>query len=245
MSKTLALIGSGAVGGTLARLAVTAGWHVVVSNSRGPQTLADLVAELGDRASAATPEQAAAAADLVVVSIPLLALGQLPAAALTGKTVIDATNYVPDRDGRIAELDDLSLTASELVQRQLPDSHVVKAFNNLIARHLGELPRPAGAADRSALPVAADDDAAKAEAVRLLDELGYDAVDLGKLAESWRSEPGTPLFVLPYSMPFPAGLDLRQAMEFVYSHTGVPAPVARIAELASLATRGPAGIVEA
>jgi predicted dinucleotide-binding enzyme len=143
MSKTLGLIGSGNVGGTLARLALKAGWRVIVSNSRGPESLADLVDELGGGASAATVEQAAAAADLVVVSVPLGAYRRLPATALAGKTVIDATNYVPDRDGRIAELDDLSLNASELVQRQLPQSRVVKAFNNIIASHLGELSRPA------------------------------------------------------------------------------------------------------
>ncbi|MBW8822056.1 MAG: NAD(P)-binding domain-containing protein, partial [Streptomyces sp.] len=161
MNKTLAFIGSGNVGGTLARLAVAAGLDVVLSNSRGPESLAGLVAELGPRARAATPAEAAEAGDLVVVSIPLSAYEQIPAQPLAGKIVIDTLNYYPERDGRIAELDANELTSSELVQRHLADSRVVKAASNIVVSQLFSLARPSGAPDRSAMPIAGDDAAAK------------------------------------------------------------------------------------
>lgn len=152
MTKTLGLIGSGMIGGGLARLAVAAGLDVVLSNSRGPRTLAGLVAELGGHARAATPEEAARAGDLVVATVPLKAYDRLPAAALAGKVVIDTMNYYPDRDGRIAELDAGGPTSSALVQRHLADSRVVKAFNSIDFRRLFVSARPSGAPDRSALP---------------------------------------------------------------------------------------------
>ncbi|MFD0788421.1 NADPH-dependent F420 reductase, partial [Micromonospora azadirachtae] len=148
---TLGLIGSGYIGGTLARLAVDAGFDVVLSNSRGPETLRDLVDELGPRARAATPLEAAQAGDLVVVSVPLKAYTAVPPEPLAGKVVMDTNNYYPQRDGQIAELDSGATTSSELLQRHLPQARVVKVFNNINYRHLRTLPRPAGAADRSAL----------------------------------------------------------------------------------------------
>ncbi len=196
---TLGLIGSGHIGGTVARLAVAAGLDVVLSNSRGPETLGDLVAELGPHARAATPAEAAAAGDWVVVTIPLKAFAQVPVAPLAGKTVIDTGNYYPQRDGRIAALEDGTSTESELLQGHLPDAHVVKGFNNIFFRHLAELARPKGSPDRTALPIAGDDAAAVAHAAELLDVLGYDAVGYGTLAESWRSQPGTPVYGLPYA----------------------------------------------
>lgn len=176
----------------MARLAVAAGLDVVLSNSGGPESLADLVAELGPRARAATPAEAAEAGDLVVVSIPLGAYEKIPAEPLAGKIVIDTLNYYPERDGRVAELDANELTTSELVQRHLADSRVVKAASNIVSSQLFSLARPSRAPDRSAMPIAGDDAAAKAEVVELLDILGYDVVDIGTLADSWRSEPGTP-----------------------------------------------------
>lgn len=152
MTKTLGIVGAGMIGSTLARLAVDAGLSVVLSNSRAPETLSDLVSELGSRARAATPAEAALAGDMVVATIPLVAYDKLPVAALAGKTVIDTMNYYPDRDGHIAELDSDELTSSALVQRHLTDSHVVKACNNIFFRCLLTLARPVGAPDRSALP---------------------------------------------------------------------------------------------
>jgi len=198
---TIGLIGSGRIGGTVARLATDAGYDVVLSNSRGPETLAELVEELGPHARAATPAEAAEAGDIVVVSIPLRAYESVPVEPLAGKVVIDTNNYYPQRDGHIPELDDKSATSSELLQRHLPTSKVVKAFNNIYFGHLGSLPRPAGSAERSALPIAGDDAEAKAAAAAFLDAIGYDAVDEGPLAASWRSEPGSPAYGVIYMAP--------------------------------------------
>lgn len=195
---TIGLIGSGNIGSAIARLAVKAGHDVVLSNRRGPDSLADLVAELGDHARAATPQEAAEAGDVVVVTIPLAAYESVPVEPLRGKTVIDTNNYYPQRDGQIAELDSGEATSAELLQRHLPDSHVVKAFNNIAFAHIPELARPSGDAERSALAIAGDDERAKGEVVQLLDELGFDALDAGPLAEGWRYEPNTPAYGVPY-----------------------------------------------
>ena len=196
---TLALIGSGNIGSTVARLAVDAGYDVIVSNSRGPDTLADLVAELGPNARAATADEAAAASDLAVVTIPLGHVDALPAHALAGKVVIDTCNYYPQRDGQIAALDDGSLTTSQYVQRHLPGATVVKAFNNIYFAHLASLQRPHGAADRNTLMIAGDDQAAKATAVEFLDAIGYDAFDTGSLADSWRFQRDQPAYAAAYA----------------------------------------------
>jgi 8-hydroxy-5-deazaflavin:NADPH oxidoreductase len=226
------------IGSALARLAVTAGLDVVLSNSRGPESLSDLVTELGYQARAAMPAEAAQAGDLVVATVPLSAYSLLPAAALAGKTVIDTMNYYPDRDGHIAALDEGKLTSSELVQRHLAGSRVVKAFNNIDFRRLFTLARPAGAADRSALPIAGDNDAAKAQAGRLLDALGYDAVDIGTLAGSWRSEPGTPVYVQPYFPEQPPGeMSQDERYRWYLETPGAPVPASRVKELAVLAAR--------
>jgi predicted dinucleotide-binding enzyme len=192
--NTIGLIGSGSIGGTVARLAVAAGYDVVLSNSRGPETLAALVAELGPHARAATPLEAAAAGDLVVVTIPLRAYKSVPVEPLAGKVVIDTNNYYPGRDGQFPELEGRSTTVSELLQKHLPTSKVVKAFNNIYFKHLLALARPTGASDRSGLAIAGDDAAAKATVTAFLDAIGYDAVDAGSLAESWRFENGSPAY---------------------------------------------------
>lgn len=198
---TIGLIGSGHIGSTVARLAIEAGHDVVLSNSRGPETLVDLVSELGDRARAATPTEAAEAGDVVVVTIPLGAYRDVPVEPLRGKTVIDTNNYYPDRDGRVAELDDESTTTSELLQAHLPESHVVKTFNNIFFAHLASLARPAGDPDRSALAIAGDDTDAKRTVTELLDSIGYDALDVGPLSEGWRYQRDTAAYVQPYAQP--------------------------------------------
>ncbi|WP_127480383.1 NADPH-dependent F420 reductase [Nocardioides pantholopis] len=198
---TIGLIGSGNIGSTLARLAVDAGHDVVLSNRRGPDTLAELVAELGPRARTATPTEAAEAGDLVVVTVPLRAYRDVPAEPLRGKVVIDTNNYYPDRDGHIAELDDESTTTSELLQAHLPESWVVKAFNNIYVDHLAVLHRPAGAPDRTVLPIAGDDEEAKRRVTEFLDSIGYDALDVGPLSEGWRFQRDTAAYVQPYAEP--------------------------------------------
>jgi 8-hydroxy-5-deazaflavin:NADPH oxidoreductase len=202
--STIGLIGSGKIGSALARLAVAAGHDVVLSNRRGPDSLAELVAELGPKARAATPAEAAAAGDLVVVTVPLHAYKTVPVAPLRGKVVIDTDNYYPQRDGQIAALDDESTTVSELLQAHLPESFVVKGFNNIYSDHLPVLARPGGA-ERSVLPLAGDDEAAKKAAAAFLDSIGYDAHDAGPLAEGWRYQRDTPAYSVYFKVK-PAGL---------------------------------------
>ncbi|MEU6375073.1 NAD(P)-binding domain-containing protein [Streptomyces sp. NPDC046909] len=194
----MGFIGSGHIGGALARLAVEAGHQVVLSNSRGPETLADTVAELGSRASAATSGEAAAAGDIVVVTVPVKAFPNLPAEPLAWKPVIDTCNYGPERDGHIPELDNESLTSSELLLRYSPDAMVVKAFNNIFFKHLLSLARPAGAADRSYLPIAGDSAPAKVAVSEFIESIGYGVVDAGSLTDSWRQATGTPVWGTPY-----------------------------------------------
>ena len=198
---TIGFIGCGMIGSTVARLSVAAGYHVVVSNSRGPETLAELAAELGPLATAGTAGQAAEAGDLVLVSVPVKAFGDLPVKPLAGKPVMDTGNYYPQRDGNLNELDLGALTSSGLLQRDLPDAQVVKVLNNIFFRHLASLARPHGSPDRSALPIAGDSADAKAAVTAFLDAIGYDAVDAGSLADSWHQEPGTPVYGTPYG-PF-------------------------------------------
>jgi len=195
---TVGMIGSGRIGSTVAKLAIDAGHSVVLSNSRGPETLRDLVAELGPRARAATSAEAAAAGDIVVVSVPVMAFPAMPGAALAGKIAIDTGNYYPERDGRIPELEAKTLTDCEILLRYAPDAQGVKAFNNIFFKHLLNLARPAGAADRSYLPIAGDSATAKAAVTEFLDSIGYGAVDAGPTAEGWRQQPGTPVYGTPY-----------------------------------------------
>ncbi len=236
-TRTLGLIGSGMIGSALARLAVGAGLDVVLSNSRGPETLSELVAELGGHARAGTTAAAALAGDLVVATVPLSACERLPAPALAGKTVIDTMNYYPDRDGSIAELDAGTMTSSALVQRHLPGSRVVKAFNNADFHRLLTLARPSGAPDRSALPIAGDDAAGKDQVAQLMDALGYDAVDIGTLADSWRSEPGSPVYVQPYLPARPEGMSPEEGRRWFFDTPGIAMPASRVKELADAAIR--------
>ena len=190
--KTIGLIGAGHIGSQVARLAAKSGYDVVISNSRGPDTLSALVAELGPRARAATPADAAKAGDIVVVTIPLKNYRSVPVAPLVGKIVIDTNNYYPERDGHIPELDNETTTTAELLQSHLPQSKVVKAFNHIYAAQLTADGLPAGAKNRRALVIAGNDREAKASVTHLLDQFGFDAVDAGPLSEGWRIQRDTP-----------------------------------------------------
>lgn len=189
---TLGLIGAGNIGSAVAKAAIAQGWDVVLSNSRGPETLGDLVADLGPSARAATPAEAAEAADLAVVTIPLKAVGSVPVEPLADKVVIDTNNYYPQRDGEIAELEDESTTTAELLQDHLPTSKVVKAFNHIGALDIEGHAQPSGSDGRRALAVAGDDAAAKETVAAFIDSVGFDVVDLGPLAEGWRIQRDTP-----------------------------------------------------
>jgi predicted dinucleotide-binding enzyme len=188
---SIGFIGSGHVGQAIARRAIAAGHTVVMSNSRGPETLAGLVAAFGPRASAATATAASNAAEIVIVAIPFMSFKQVPVDPLAGKVVIDTGNYYAPRDGHVAELDDGTTTSSEMLASRLPTSNVVKAFNTIMAAQIVEHATPAGTPHRRALPIAGDDAAAKRLVTGLIDELGFDVVDAGLLAEGRRLDPMT------------------------------------------------------
>jgi predicted dinucleotide-binding enzyme len=215
---TISFIGSGNIGSTVAQLAVDAGYDVVLSNSRGPETLAELVEKLGPKARAATSTEAAEAGDLVVFTIPLGKIEQVDPATLAGKVVIDTCNYYPQRDGDIAALDDKQTTTTGLVQQHLAQSHVVKAFNNIYFSHLASMGRPAGAPDRSTLMIAGDDADAKRTATDFIESIGYDVYDTGSIADSWRFQRDQAAYVGAYTPngdfehPTPAGAEHLQQL---------------------------------
>lgn len=191
---TIGIIGAGKIGTNVAKAAIAAGYDVVLSNSRGPETLEATIQDLGPQASAATPEQAAAAGDLVLVAVPLGKHKEVPVEPLAGKVVMDANNYYPQRDGRIEALDTNASTTSELLQAHLPESRVVKAFNNIYAHEIPTDGTPAGTDNRRALPIAGDDAHAKNTVAEFLNTIGYDSVDIGSLADSWKVERDTPAY---------------------------------------------------
>ncbi|WP_341956525.1 NAD(P)-binding domain-containing protein [Microbacterium sp. LWH13-1.2] len=193
---TLGIIGAGHIGSQVARVAVANGYDVVIANSRGPETLADLVAELGPRAKAATAAEAAEAGDAVVVTVPLGKIDALPAEQLAGKIVLDTNNYYFERDGHIDALDKGETTTSELLQEQLPTSRIAKAFNHIFAADITTDGTPAGTEGRRALATAGDDAEAVAFVTRFYDEAGFDTVNIGPLSESWRVERDRPAYVV-------------------------------------------------
>jgi predicted dinucleotide-binding enzyme len=189
----IGIIGAGHIGGTLTRRLTELGHEVTVANSRGPDTLADLAEETG--AKAVPIEDDVRDKDLIIVSIPERAVRDLPKGlfAKGGKAVIvDTGNYYPKRDGRISDIEN-GLPESEWVSEQI-GRPVIKAFNTIYAQHLMENGKPKGDRERIALPIAGDDENAKALVMRLVDELGFDPVDAGGLDESWRQQPGTPVY---------------------------------------------------
>jgi 8-hydroxy-5-deazaflavin:NADPH oxidoreductase len=192
---TIGIIGSGHVGSNLARAAIEHGYEVVLSNSQGPGSLTKLTSSLGPKARAATPAEAAAAADFAIVAIRVTTIDQVPAEPLAGKVVLATINYFPQRDGHIAAIDEGTTTAPGLLQAHLPKSHVVRAFSMIDAAEMSGDGHPKGDPKRRALALAGDDEAAKELVTGLYDKFGFDALDLGPLAESWRVDPGQPGFV--------------------------------------------------
>lgn len=190
------IIGAGHIGSTLARGLVDRGYEVVISNSRGPETLTALVEDLGPNATAGTVTDAAASGDIVIVTVPLKALDQVPAEPLAGKIVLDTNNYYWERDGRIADLDEKRTTTTRMVQSHLPESKVAKAFNHILAADILTTGSPAGPEDRRALATASDHADAAALVTALYDEFGFDTVDVGSVDESWRVERDQPAYVV-------------------------------------------------
>ena len=229
---TLGIIGSGNIGSAIARLAVAADIPVVMTNSRGPESLADLVAELGPLATAGTVDQAAQAGDLVVLSVPLTAHTAIDPAPLRGKTMLDTSNYYPFRDGRIAELDEEKLTTSELVQRHFDGVSLVKAFNNILAHHIPQLARPSGAPDRTALPIAGDRRRCEGGGGRADRPARIRHRRCRALAESWRFEPEAAAYTRLY-LADPATPD-EQMMQ-------APAGPVSVAELSGPRSMRPSG----
>ncbi|MBT2250235.1 NAD(P)-binding domain-containing protein [Arthrobacter sp. BHU FT2] len=192
---TIGIIGAGHIGSQVARKAVELGYDVVISNSRGPETLKDLVAELGPRARAATAAEAAAAGDFAVVTVPLKNYKDIPVEPLAGKVVIDTNNYYWERDGRIPALDNGEATTSGLLQEHLPQSRVAKGFNHIMAKDITTDGSPAGTENRRALATASDYPDAAELVTRLYDEFGFDTVNIGRLEDSWRVERDRPAYV--------------------------------------------------
>ncbi len=194
---SIGVIGSGNIGGNAAKLFARAGHRVAISNSRGPETLRDLVEEIGPNASAATVEEAAKFGGVVMEAIPFGLYERLPADELGGKIFITASNYSPGRDG---EIDHGELSSSELVQRHLPGARVVKAFNTIYYERLRDNGRPdAPVGEREVIFLAGDDEEAKGVVSGLIEEIGFAPVDTGTLAESRRQEPGSPVYNVPMS----------------------------------------------
>jgi 8-hydroxy-5-deazaflavin:NADPH oxidoreductase len=197
---TIGFIGSGHVGSNLAQAAIAHGYDVVLSNIKGPDSLADLVSGLGPHASAATPAEAAATSDFAIVAIPVTTIDQIPAEPLAGKVVVATVNYFPQRDGPITEIDNGTTTVPGLLQAHLPASRVVRAFNMINAGEMSGDGHPEGDPKRRALALSGDDPAAKQLVASLYNEFGFDALDIGGLGESWRLDPGQPAFVVPQNL---------------------------------------------
>ena len=194
---TIGIIGAGHIGSQVARAAIDAGYEVVIANSRGPETLAGLVAELGPHARAATAVEAAEAADVAVVTVPFKAYASIPVEPLAGKIVIDTNNYYWERDGHVPVLDQGRATVTGLLQEHLPTSRVAKGFNHITARDITTQGLPAGTPGRRALATASDHADAAQFVTDLYDRFGFDTVNIGPLSESWRVERDQPAYVVP------------------------------------------------
>jgi predicted dinucleotide-binding enzyme len=196
MTTTVGIIGAGHIGSALAEGLLARGYEVVISNSRGPETLADLVERLGSGVRAATAVEAAREGEWVIVTVPLKAIDELPTAELAGKIVVDTNNYYFERDGQIAELDEKRTTTSQMLQDRLPEAKVVKAFNHILFSDINTAGSPAGSRGRRALATASDHPEAVEHVTALYDAFGFDTVDIGSLAESWRVERDQPAYVV-------------------------------------------------
>lgn len=238
MSQTIGLIGTGQLGGGIAQLIVRSGYKIVVSNSRGPESLKDLVGKLGPTATAATSKEIADNDEIkiIILSVPLSkVLPLLKTLNLQNKIILDTTNYYPERDGNVEELDSRKITTSEYVLQGIDSSNrVVKAFNNIDAVHL-VLNSSNDSALQTTLPIAGDDSNSKKIATEFINSLGYKVLDAGTFKDSWRLEPGEPVYVIPY-YPDLEGLDRQEAVQKFVTTPGNPLSNSDIQKLIDQAT---------
>nr|WP_258457783.1 NADPH-dependent F420 reductase [Schleiferilactobacillus harbinensis] len=190
----IGFIGTGNVGKALAQLFVHAGHHVVMSHRHSVESLSPLIEKLGVNASAGTIAEATKQ-DLVVLAVPFFAVRELPAPFPNDPIILDVTNYFPNRDGNIMNLQKHEEATSEFVARQLQSKKVVKAFNTIAMARITAMPRPTGDPRRIAVPVASDNKHAKATVIDLIDQIGFDAYDLGDLKDSLPAQSDGPLFI--------------------------------------------------
>lgn len=226
--KRIGIIGSGSIGSAVARLAVAADYDVLIANSRGPESLTDLIDELGPRAQAGDVRAAAEFSDIPLLAVPLAAYPNLPVDAFAGKTILSTGNYYPGRDGRIEQLDTLETTTAEYEQALLPGTAILKAFNNILFSHI---PNLAHSHPRTAMAVAGDDGEAKSRVSALVHALGFDTVDAGTLAESWRFEPESGAYTQIYAA------DIDKFTEDYLADPGAPVTAGRLRELLAASYR--------
>lgn len=226
--KRIGIIGSGSIGAAIARLAVAADYDVLIANSRGPESLTDLIAELGPRAQAGDVRAAAEFGDIPVLAVPLAAYQNLPVDAFAGKTILSTGNYYPHRDGRVDTLDSLENTTAEYEQSLLPGTVIVKAFNNILAHHI---PNLADSSPRTALAIAGDDGDAIARVATIVNTLGFDTVDAGTLAESWSFEPESGAYTQIYAA------DLEGMKRDYLADPGAPVTTDQLRELLAASHR--------
>lgn len=192
MRLKVGVIGAGAMAQAITLLAVRNGFEVMVSNTRGPESLELLTRRL--ECKAGTPEQAINFGDIVIAAVPLYAIPELPKELLVNKIVVDPLNYFPHRDGVIQPLKNGEITTSELLAKNIPGAIVVKAFNSITVEDLHRDARPKEAIDRRAIPIASDNIEAKSTIANLIESIGFDVVDAGELSGSWRFERYRPVY---------------------------------------------------
>jgi predicted dinucleotide-binding enzyme len=225
------------IGSQVARLSVAAGFKVMIGNSRGPETLQPLVAALGAQARAVMADEAVAEGDIVVLAVPFGIYGQLGPEKYAGRIVIDTMNYYPERDGLMDTVQTDRIAASQLVQKHLESSRLVKAMNNMDFVRLLRSARAAGDSERSAIPLASDDDEAKATVADFIARIGYDTVDMGTLEGSWRSEPTMPVYVEPYISPLDKSLPAEAIRDWFLNAPGRTVDAREVKDLLGRAVR--------
>jgi len=242
MAQTIGFIGVGQIGGDVAQLAVDAGYNVVLSNSRGPESLKSWVNKLGPQSSASTAQDIAKNDNIkiVVLSVPLIVVSKLLSSLeMKNKVILDTSNYYPMRDGDIKQLQSNALTTCEYVAQYLDDSNKsVKVFNNIDSIHL-LTNATKDTAKQTTLPIAGDDKEAKSIATEFINNIGYQVLDYGTLQDSWKQEPNTPVYCGLYMPEVPSNLKDHEAKEYWIETPGKPLSKAHIQKYLDETTERP------